>query len=310
MLEPARNAREGALRGEGADVQLVDHRFPPRRRAPVLVRPLEGLGVDHLARAVDVLRVAPRCRIGHQRPAVDRGSGSGCRLRLAGGEVEPAVGALLERQAALARPPPTPTPARRCLAAGAHRRKRTPPSGSTCAPKGMSWRRRLIGTRSRAAARASVPAAGRGCPARGAAARTARRRRCRAPSTRLFREGCRQLERNRLVMRVEEQHEVVVGHQPAAPVAPLDGGSREIEAEAARERPAPLRLGHLAPVGSQPDDLPQTVAGDRVALQEAPAAEYRVAAAQGDQSARRIRETPACSASSSQSSQESSLSWQ
>ena len=72
IIEARNRIGERAARRERADVQLVDHRLVPGPAAPVRVRPVEGAGVDNFARAVDSLRVAARCRIGHQRLAVDR----------------------------------------------------------------------------------------------------------------------------------------------------------------------------------------------------------------------------------------------
>src|SRR5580765_8376965 len=56
---------------EGADVQLIDHRLAPRPAVPARALPRIGARVDHLARAIDVLRLEARGRVGHQLLAID-----------------------------------------------------------------------------------------------------------------------------------------------------------------------------------------------------------------------------------------------
>src|SRR6185503_11801491 len=87
VVELRHHAAVGPLRGEGAYVQLVDHRLLPGPAAPGLVVPLEGERVDHLARAVDVARLEARGRVGHRVPAVDAVAVEGARPRLFGGFV-------------------------------------------------------------------------------------------------------------------------------------------------------------------------------------------------------------------------------
>ena len=67
MVELARGGGERAFRGEGADVQFIEHDVVPRPAPPVLA-PAIGLMVDRLARPVHVLRLEPGRRIGNARP--------------------------------------------------------------------------------------------------------------------------------------------------------------------------------------------------------------------------------------------------
>src|SRR5262249_25748819 len=71
VVELGAHAGVGSLRGEGPDVQLVDHRLGPRPSAPALVLPLERGRAAHLARPVAVARLEARGRTGHFVFAVD-----------------------------------------------------------------------------------------------------------------------------------------------------------------------------------------------------------------------------------------------
>jgi hypothetical protein len=68
VVELADGGAEGALRREGADVQLVDHRLIPGPAAPDGVTPGMGEGGDHLARSVHVLGLVAGGRVGHAQP--------------------------------------------------------------------------------------------------------------------------------------------------------------------------------------------------------------------------------------------------
>ena len=97
IVQSLAHAGKGAARREGADVKLVEHHFLPGTAEPVDVLPLEGAGVDHFARAVDVLRLIARARIGYQVLRVDAKAvaTAGARRRL---ERVPAVGLADHRQ--------------------------------------------------------------------------------------------------------------------------------------------------------------------------------------------------------------------
>src|SRR5271165_5023293 len=58
---------EGALRGEGADVKLVeDLSLGSRDAGPVVIGPAERRGIDHLGRSVRPLRLIPRGWVGNE----------------------------------------------------------------------------------------------------------------------------------------------------------------------------------------------------------------------------------------------------
>src|SRR5262249_50653031 len=63
----AHRGRPGALRGERADVHLVDHLPANRRACPSRVAPRKGAGVDHARRPLRAPRLKPRGRVGIQR---------------------------------------------------------------------------------------------------------------------------------------------------------------------------------------------------------------------------------------------------
>ena len=65
MRRACRLPRGTSLRRERADVKLVDDRLFPRPPTPVEIAPIEGRGIDDLARAMDILRLKARCRIGN-----------------------------------------------------------------------------------------------------------------------------------------------------------------------------------------------------------------------------------------------------
>ena len=101
MVELARGRGEGAFRGEGADVQLIEDDVVPRPARPGLA-PAIGLMVDRLARPVHVLRLEAGCRIGNARPV---------------GELEPIEGA---------RPDPLDEALEETAVSPLHRNRRAP----------------------------------------------------------------------------------------------------------------------------------------------------------------------------------------
>ena len=67
----ARRGGEGAVRREGADVQLVDHQVAPARRRASGGRPGEASRVDHLRRPVHAVGLDARGGIGERALAVE-----------------------------------------------------------------------------------------------------------------------------------------------------------------------------------------------------------------------------------------------
>ena len=70
--EASPRAGEGALRAEGADVQLVEHRLGPGPAAPLRVPPRVAARVDDQRGAVHGLGLAARGRVGHLLAALQR----------------------------------------------------------------------------------------------------------------------------------------------------------------------------------------------------------------------------------------------
>ncbi len=91
MIEPLFDASKGALRAEGADVQLVDHGLVPGAATPGVVVPFECRGVDDLTRSVNVVGVTPRGGIGHLGFAIDPVAIAASGVSLARDELEPAA---------------------------------------------------------------------------------------------------------------------------------------------------------------------------------------------------------------------------
>ena len=83
MIEPLGHGRVGAGRGEGADVQLVEHEPLRREPDPGAVGPGMGQGIHDLARAVHVAGLEARGRIGHEQLAVDAEAVARARGRVA-----------------------------------------------------------------------------------------------------------------------------------------------------------------------------------------------------------------------------------
>ena len=71
MIEMLDGGVEGALGGEGADVQLVDHGALELLSGPVAVGPGEGRGVDEFAGGVHAVGLPAAARIGHRLAAVE-----------------------------------------------------------------------------------------------------------------------------------------------------------------------------------------------------------------------------------------------
>src|SRR5450756_531844 len=70
MVEAADRRVKGSRRGEGADVQLVDHRALYGRTAPPRVGPREGAMVTGPARPGRTVRLPGRPRVGQRLAAV------------------------------------------------------------------------------------------------------------------------------------------------------------------------------------------------------------------------------------------------
>ena len=71
MLDALDSAPESSFRREGADVQLVQHRFFPRPAAPLVVAPVPGERGDHFRRAQHILGLIAGSGIGHGESAID-----------------------------------------------------------------------------------------------------------------------------------------------------------------------------------------------------------------------------------------------
>jgi hypothetical protein len=71
IVEPRLHTPERALGRERADMKLVHDRFAPRTSAPCAIRPGKCARIDHHARAVHVVGIEARRRIGHEELAVD-----------------------------------------------------------------------------------------------------------------------------------------------------------------------------------------------------------------------------------------------
>ena len=62
---------KGTSGRESADVQLVDDRLVPRPAGPVAIVPFEHRGIDHFARAVRIVGIRARRRVGYFETIVD-----------------------------------------------------------------------------------------------------------------------------------------------------------------------------------------------------------------------------------------------
>jgi hypothetical protein len=79
VAEPRDRGVERALRGEGADVQLVDHRTEDARPRPGVVVPVVHGRVEEPARTVDAEGLAGAAGVGARGPAVDAEAVEGVR---------------------------------------------------------------------------------------------------------------------------------------------------------------------------------------------------------------------------------------
>lgn len=70
MLQVGERGIERAFVGEGADVQLIDHRPLERLTGPVVVGPGERAGVDHRTGGVDAVRLPHAARVRQGRATV------------------------------------------------------------------------------------------------------------------------------------------------------------------------------------------------------------------------------------------------
>ena len=91
VVEPFDRGGKRPAGREGPDVELVDHRLFPRPAGPGVVAPLERAGVHDPARAVDVVGIPARGRIGDPPGAADVEAIRGAGRRVARHELEPAV---------------------------------------------------------------------------------------------------------------------------------------------------------------------------------------------------------------------------
>ena len=98
VAEPVGDALVRAFRREGADVQLVEDRVLPRPPGPVRMLPGVGVRVDHLARAMDVVRLEARHRIRRLQVAVDLEAVAGAGADALDGGFAPSGGIGLQRQ--------------------------------------------------------------------------------------------------------------------------------------------------------------------------------------------------------------------
>ena len=92
VVQPIDGGAERARGREAADVQLVEHGLVPGLAAPGLVAPPVRGRVDHLARAVDVLRLEARGGIGHQQAVGQPEAVERAGLGVAHHELVPALG--------------------------------------------------------------------------------------------------------------------------------------------------------------------------------------------------------------------------
>src|SRR5687767_2380838 len=76
-----------------------------------------------------------------------------------------------------------------------------------------------------------------------------------------------QLERELLVMSVEENVEAVPDDRLAAPIRRRDSATVEEHADRSRESALPVLIGHLRPVGLEPADVADVFAVQRASLE-------------------------------------------
>src|SRR5689334_22365135 len=93
----------------------------------------------------------------------------------------------------------------------------------------------------------------------------------------------RQDERQRLVMRVEDNQDRVADESVAAIVELFDGVAREAQPEAARLGIVPVVLGHLLTVEPKPGQVLDLRAADLPALKKMAPAQHRLSAENVDQ---------------------------
>lgn len=99
MIEFFADASVGSGRRKSADMQFVEHGLLPGAAVPCGVLPGEGGGVDHLARAVNIVGLMARRRVGHRLAGVDDIGIAAAWPRRRGREFEPAFPRLVHRQA-------------------------------------------------------------------------------------------------------------------------------------------------------------------------------------------------------------------
>src|SRR3984893_12296750 len=82
-----------------------------------------------------------------------------------------------------------------------------------------------------------------------------------------------QHKRDRFMMAVEQQDEVIIDDRPAPIIVFVGGAAREVEAEPSPVGLLPFLAGHLAPVGREPHDIFHAGTPDARILEEAAPAE-------------------------------------
>src|SRR5258707_11472544 len=103
--------------------------------------------------------------------------------------------------------------------------------------------------------------------------------------------ACRQAERHRLVVGVEEDEEAIVDDRLASLIRRGNALAAEEDADAAGKSVLPIVVGHLAAVRFEPADVAHACAAERTAIEPAPALKDWMLAAECDH-ARDEREEP------------------
>src|SRR5215469_5488155 len=93
-------------------------------------------------------------------------------------------------------------------------------------------------------------------------------------------------------MSIHQKNEILVGDELAAFVDLIDSGPGERDSQGARVFLRPLLIGHLAAVGTKPENILDACTLDRTTLKEIATAEDRVSLAQGNHLANQRDEFP------------------
>src|SRR5258707_15622273 len=94
--------------------------------------------------------------------------------------------------------------------------------------------------------------------------------------------ACRQAERHRLVVGVEEDEEAIVDDRLASLIRRGNALAAEEDADAAGKSVLPIVVGHLAAVGLEPADVADVNTAQRTAIEPAPALKDGMLAAERD----------------------------